>query len=119
MLFAVFVVKKEIPVQSKSDTERCLRRRPSPEDQSLPPAMQEYFKKFCDFRPWDCERCCQLAVEYAILVLLPLLVFAPRGERCCDLMIALVDRHHDEEHRHLLHERHVLALLPQSEEEVK
>jgi len=30
-----------------------LRRTPSPEGQSLPPAMQEYLKKFYDFRPWE------------------------------------------------------------------
>jgi len=51
-------------------------------------------------------------VEDAILVLLPLLVFGPRGEHCRDLMIALVERYAREVHRHLLEERHVLALLP-------
>jgi len=95
------------------------RRRPSPEDELLPPAMQQRLRKFYDLRPWDCERCCQLAVEDAILVLLPLLVFGPRGEHCPDLMWALVNRHWDKEHRHLLHERHVFALLPPAHEGVK
>jgi len=40
------------------------------------------------------------------------------GRHRRELMIALVDRHAREEHRHLLHERHVFALLPPSSEAV-
>jgi len=85
-----------------------------------PPHMREVARKMCDFRPESCERCRQLAWErhsfqrlrWSLEVLFgdPNKVLA-RWTQAADL-----DHLYE---RHLVHERHVFALLPPAHDGVR
>ena len=94
---------------------------------SLPPAQRERVMKEEDFRPETCERCCQLAWEDVweefVWVNFDPPPSPPRNPKSVEDIEAWrheLEKHsvrHNGEymrqrHRHLVHERHILALLP-------
>jgi hypothetical protein len=78
------------------------------------PALWETLRKLSDFRPSTCERCCQIACEQWVLLLMSLLL--PGGG---DWRREIATRQQKDHLKHLLEERHVLALLPSASRGVK
>ena len=112
----------------------------------LPSEAQEcvknYLRRLDDFRPWDCERCCQLAWEEKFSMDSAWIVYGESGESLMVLgenqlgqnaaflrsprvagmvrvSMAGVISAANERDRHLTKERHVFALLPPAQEGVK
>jgi len=70
-----------------------------------------------DFRPWGCERCCQLAWDRLILYGFSLLL---KGRADIEAWMDVAwHRCNHEQIRHLIRERHVFALLPPAGEGVR
>jgi len=102
--------------------------------EGLPPAQRERLMKEEDFRPETCERCCQLAFEDAWEEFVWILFDPPPSPPRNPMSVEDIEAWHRERqkhfirrqgeymrqrHRHLVHERHVFALLPPAEEGVK
>jgi len=72
------------------------------------PALWETLRKTADFRPSTCERCCQIACEHWVMLLMSLLLPGSWKEEA-------ITRSAKDWFRHLTEERHVFALLPPGE----